>query len=90
MALRRDDELLSVVITRRESGESFEHDQFVPVLSAAGVPVYAAGADRFELAGFETDDYLAFVVSNLPREGNLQIAEALAPGLRTFLQNVKG
>jgi anti-sigma factor RsiW len=90
VALRRDDELLSVVITRREGAESFERDQLVPVLSAAGVPIYAAGADRFELAGFETDDYLAFVVSNLPRQGNLQIAEALAPELRTFLQNVQG
>ncbi len=53
-------------MTQREADESFERDQLVPAPSAAGVPVYAAGADRFELAGFQTDDCLDYVVSTFP------------------------
>ena len=83
--LGRGDELLSVIVTRKLDSESFGRDQLVPALQAAGVPVYAATADQFEIAGFETDKHLAFVVSNLPRESNLRIAQTLTPDLRAFL-----
>ncbi len=89
-ALGRDDELLSVIITRRRDGESFERDQLVPVLQAAGTPIYGARADAFEIAGFDTENYLAFVISNLPPEENLQIAAALTPRLRAFLTGSPG
>jgi len=89
-ALGRGDELLSVIITRRQGNESFERDQLVPVLQAAGAPIYAASADQFQVVGFDTDQYLAFVVSNLSREENLQIAEALTPKLRAFLERSAG
>lgn len=89
-ALGRDDELLSVIITRRREGESFERDELVPVLQAAGTPIYGARADAFEIAGFDTEHYLAFVISNLPQEENLQIAEALTPRLRAFLEGSPG
>jgi hypothetical protein len=89
-ALGREDERLSVILTRKQEGESFGRDQLVPALQAAGVPIYSADADQFEIAGFETDEYLAFVVSNLPREDNLRIAQALTPELQVFLQRKSG
>lgn len=89
-ALGREDEILSVILTRKQAGESFEREQLAPALQAAGVPVYAAGADQFEIAAFETDEYLAFVVSNLPRGENLQIAQSLTPGLQAILQRKSG
>jgi hypothetical protein len=84
-ALGRGDELLSVIITRKEGDESFDKDQLLPVLEAAGSPIYAATAEQFETAAFDTKNYFVFVVSNLPREENLQVAEALTPRIRAFL-----
>jgi len=57
-------------------------------LLAAGVPVYRARASRFQLAAFETQAYLAFVISDLPEESNLQLATALAPSVRGFLSHL--
>lgn len=90
LALRRGDELLSVIITRREAGETFQTGDLKPVLEAAGVPVYAALADQFEIAGLETDQFLAFVISNMRRDENLRIAQALTPSLTEFLSAVQG
>ncbi len=88
--LGREDKLLSVIVTRKQDGESFGRDQLMPALQAAGIPVYAASAGQFEIAGFETGEYLAFVVSNLPREDNLRIAQALTPELHVFFQGRTG
>ncbi len=89
-ALGREGKLLSVILTRKQGDESFGREQLVPALQAAGVPVYAASANQFEIAAFETDEFLAFVVSNLPREDNLQIAQTLTPELEAFLQRKSG
>lgn len=84
-ALGREDDLMSVIITRKEGDESFDKDQLLPVLEAAGSPVYAATADQFETAAFDTENYFVFVISNLPREENLEVAGALTPRIRAFL-----
>ena len=42
------------------------------------------------VAGFETPDYLAFVVSDQGMKDNLQIASRLAPAVRDFLGKVEG
>ena len=45
---------------------------------------------RFEVAGFESRGYLAFIVSDLDRKNNLQIAKNLAPLVAGFLNSVNG
>ena len=90
LVLRRNNELLSLILTRRRPDECFENDQVQPALQAEGVRIYRSQVDTFELAGFETEGHLAFVVSNLPREGNLQIAQAVAPSLKRFLARARG
>ena len=54
-------------------------------MSASGVPVYRTSSESYQVAGFESENYLAFVVSDLRGEMNLQIAAALAPGVRQLL-----
>ncbi len=75
--------LTSLVIARKELGESLEG--LSPSIRAAGVPVYQAVAGRYEVAGFETPQYLAFVVSDLNAENNLHMAGNLAPTVHNFL-----
>ena len=53
------------------------------------VPVYEVAAKRFEVAGFESQGYLSFIVSDLDRKNNLQIAESLAPLVAGFLNSAK-
>ena len=85
LALKRDEELLSLVITPRVDGESFGRDDLAPLLDAAGVPVYGTRAGEFEVAGFETGDYLGYVVSNLSHAGNLEIAGAVVGPVAEYL-----
>jgi len=75
--------LMSLVIARKELGESLEG--LSPSIRASGVPVYQAVAGRYEVAGFETPQYLAFVVSDLNAENNLHMASNLAPTVHNFL-----
>jgi len=65
--------LVSLLLTRKQSGES---------LSGG---IYQAGVDRFQVVGFESHDYLAFVISDLDAQQNLVWAANLAPALRDYL-----
>jgi len=65
--------LVSVILTRRQSGEA---------LSGG---IHQTGVDRFQVVGFESHDYLAYVISDLDAQENLQLAANLAPTLREYL-----
>ena len=88
LVLRSPSALLSLIITKKHAGESFSAVKLEPVLQAAGVPVYRARASRFQVAAFETQAYLAFIISDLPAESNLQLAAALAPSVQGFLSQL--
>ena len=88
LVLRGPSSLLSLIITKKNFGESLPAAQLAPVLQAAGVPVYRAGASQFQVAAFESQAYLAFVISDLPGERNLQLASALAPTVQAFLNQM--
>lgn len=90
LALKGRGSLLSVILTKKQGGESFESGSPAPVLEQAGVPIYLAAAERYEVAAFESGDHLAFVVSDLGREENLRLASSLAPPLREFLARIEG
>lgn len=87
LILKSPQTALSLVVTKK-NGESFTQNQVAAMLDAAGVPVFGARLNNLEVTGFETRDYLAFVVSDLSREDNLQIAAALAPSVQSFLSRL--
>jgi hypothetical protein len=70
--------ILSLVITEK-SDESFTQADAVAVMKASGVPIYRDYQEGLEIAGFESNKYLAYIVSNLDANSNLRIASALAP-----------
>lgn len=87
LTLTNGSSLLSLVITRKQPGESM---QALTVSDhASGVAVYQAAAQNYDVAGFETDQFLAYVVSDLGARQNLQIAYALAPSVHQFLAAVR-
>jgi hypothetical protein len=87
--LKSDSNLLSVVITEKQPGESFKGmgASSGPEVSVA---VYEVAAKHFEVAGFESQGYLAFIVSDLDRKSALQIAENLARLVAGFLDSING
>ncbi len=87
--LKSDSNLLSLVITEKQPGESFGEME-ASSGSEVSVPIYQVAAKRFEVAGFESQGYLAFIVSDLDRKDNLQIAENLAPLVAGFLNSING
>lgn len=87
LTLTNGSSLLSLVITRKHPGESM---QALTISDhASGVAVYQAAAQNYDVAGFETDQFLAYVVSDLGARQNLQIAYALAPSVHQFLAAVR-
>ena len=80
---------LSLVITKK-NGETFEGSELPPVLKAAGVSLYSSRLESYEVAGFETREYLAFVVYNVAGGDNSQVAAVIAPGVRDYLAALEG
>jgi hypothetical protein len=88
LTLRNGQKVLSLVITRKNPGETIAG--IPPARRAPGISVYEAKAERYQVAGFETDSYMAFVISELNRERNLDVAVRLAPGVSRMLAQVTG
>ena len=83
LTFEKDGGLLSLVITRKQAGESIEG--LVPAAQSSGVPIYQSAAGRYEVAGFEAGSYFAYVVSELRSKANLQVAANMASGVHQFL-----
>jgi hypothetical protein len=87
LTLSNGSNLVSLVITRKQPGESL---QALGVSDGpSGVPIYQAAAQNYDVAGFETDQFLAYVVSDLGAKQNLQIADNLAPSVQQFLAAIR-
>jgi anti-sigma factor (TIGR02949 family) len=84
---RRQAEVVSLILTRK-NGEAFPTGGVAAVMTAAGVPVHEASWHNLEVAGFETSNYLVFVVSNEVRTENEQIAANLLPAVNDFLRRI--
>jgi anti-sigma factor (TIGR02949 family) len=82
LILRNQDTIVSVVITKR-GGESFAQLHEIP--APGGLNLHKARLDNLEVAGFETPNYLVFVVSNMPDKDNAQIAASIAAPVRDKL-----
>ena len=86
VTLRDGASLISLVIARREAGESFAGMR--PATFANGVPLYESSTDGYQVAGFETGDHLAFVISQVSGSRNLQLARDLVPGVSRLMSGV--
>ncbi|MEX2300655.1 MAG: zf-HC2 domain-containing protein [Bryobacterales bacterium] len=82
--------LLSLVITRKQPGESFRDGSIPAAGNAAGPAIYPDAAEQFAMAGFEAGDYLAFVVSDHDGQENLQWAANLAAPVQRILADRQG
>jgi hypothetical protein len=80
--------LLSVVIARKQDGESLDGANLLPALSQSGIPMYTAGARGFQMAAFESRGFLVYTVSDLSQMDNLGVLAALTPSLQNLLNQM--
>jgi hypothetical protein len=78
--------ILSVILTKRE-GKSLPAGGFVAARPSGAADLYKAQLEGFSVAGFESEQYFGFVVSDLGQNEVMQIATALEPALRHALDN---
>jgi len=76
--------ILSVILTRR-NGETLPGEARLVAQTVSGMRLYKNHFSGMDVAGFETNDYFGFVISDLGQHQVLQIAAALAPALRNQL-----
>lgn len=77
---KKEDPALSLVITRKQ-GDSWDE---------SSQELHEGRLGEFEVAGFETEHYLAFVVSNLPKDQNHEVAALVTPTLSGLLSKPRG
>jgi anti-sigma factor (TIGR02949 family) len=85
---KREAKLLSLVVTRKTEGESMTG--LTHGTRPDGVPIYQQTAGQYQVAGFEAGEFLAYIISDLPSNSNLQVASNLAPSVREFLIKTNG
>ena len=81
--------ILSVILTKREGAQFPTGKRFVSG-SSGSVSLYEAHLEGMNAAGFESKEYLGFVVSDLSQDATVQIASALAPPLKAALDAGSG
>lgn len=85
LTMRGNSQLVSLVIAKKQDGESFQIEGLMPVLVQSGLPVYRSTAEKFEIASFETGGHLVYLVSDLPGDQNQERLLAMASGIREVL-----
>lgn len=81
LIVTKPQETISLIVTRKES-ESLAS-------GGSGKPFVNAGMEKLQVAGFETRDYLAYIVSDLPEAENRALASKLATPVRDYLARLE-
>jgi anti-sigma factor (TIGR02949 family) len=89
LIMKSDNQLISVVIARKQAGETFRNSTLVPVIEHGGVPIYHSNVQRFDMSGFETRDHLVYLISDAPATENRELMIALAPGIGNYLAKLE-
>ena len=76
--------ILSVILTER-NGVTLPREKLLVTADSGGLGIYENHLSGMEVAGFESGQYFAFVVSDLGQRDLLQLARGLAPALNETL-----
>jgi hypothetical protein len=85
LVMKNGSSLMSVVVTRKQGGESFRYGAQALAVLRAGMAVYETGAQRFQIAAFETQGHLVYLVSDGAQRENTETLVAMAPRIAAAL-----
>jgi hypothetical protein len=89
LVLRNGDQLMSLVIAKKQPGESFATEGLAPVLIEFETAFYQAGARDFQISSFESREHLVYFISDLPATANMRQMLAMAPAVKNFLAKLE-
>lgn len=89
LSLKNDSQLISLVITAKRPGESFDIEGLLPELVQSGVRIYDGNTGQFQIAAMETSNHLVYFISDLPAKQNMQLMQSMVASLKEVLENGK-
>lgn len=88
MIVKGNDNMISLVITRRRENESLTN-RSGDAIDVSGTPVYHARIEDFDIAGFDAGEFMVFVASDLDTEANLNVATEVLQPVSDYLRSVR-
>jgi anti-sigma factor (TIGR02949 family) len=85
LTLEKDGRLMSLVIARKQEGESFTN---LSPTNEHGTPIFQSNAGSYQVAAFEAGNFFAYVISDMKSKSNLQVAVTAAPAIREVLTKI--
>lgn len=85
LTLEKDGRLMSLVIARKQEGESFTN---LTPNTEHGAPIYQSNAGNYQVAAFDAGNFFAYVISDMKSKSNLQVAVAAAPAVKEVLTKI--
>jgi anti-sigma factor (TIGR02949 family) len=85
LTLEKDGRLMSLVIARKQEGESFSN---LTPANEHGTPIFQSNAGLYQVAAFDAGSFFAYVISDMKSRSNLQVAVAAAPAIREVLTRI--
>jgi len=89
LILKNDSRLLSVIFTRKSEGPPVTAGDLAPAWTEGGLPTYQSSVQRFQIASFQSRDYLVYIISDTPAQQNLATMQAMAPSLSAYLRKLE-
>ena len=84
--MRSDSHLMSIVLTEKGPSESFTG---LSLARAGESQIFQATASQFQVSGFESGSYLAYIISDLDQASSVEIAEKIAPVVASTIRTMK-
>lgn len=85
LVMRKNRDLISVVLATRQDGEAFEAKSLVQGLKHSGIPFYAEDAVDFRVAAFEAKNHFVYVISSMPAHSNTALLVAMSEDVNRSL-----
>ena len=84
--MKREGMLVSLSLLEKHAGESFPKGWLLDAANVNGVKIYSSHQDQYSIAGFETAKHMAFVMTSLNEQSNLDLARKILPATVGVLQ----
>jgi len=88
LVLKNDTKVASLIITDKNGVNFPNSGPRTSTVIAEGITLHQDRLESLEAVGFQSKDHLAFIVSSLEHNENLQIATRIAPSVNRFLEQL--
>jgi hypothetical protein len=88
LVMKKNRELISLVIATKGDGEAFEAKSLVQGLKTSGLSIYAEDAVDFRVAAYEAKQHFVYVISSMPAQSNTELLLAMSEDVAKSLPSI--